>query len=683
MGENLNIGNDKVKVNDSYLKILKVDKTSVFNCKVEMSDEIENSIFKNQYIKVANCILDIINTPKLFNEVDNIVSFTGEKGSGKTTILRSFINSLKNNKYGYLRNKEKIEAGMKSIDFEVLNIIDLKYREVGNSIVSIIVYYIYKSFIKKANLANYGLKKEVEDSFNRVFEQLDDTSAKANGKNIFGLNVGFMLKESISELIRLYLGYCKKDYLVIPMDNLSGLNDIDLVISDLKKYFNCEKVIILNTLDKRIMDEEIVTVDSMGAYSNIVYIEPIDIFSSKLEIDEMSLNNIPICKGENIFEQIRSILMEKFNYCICSKSAFKVLVGTNVKMIVDIIAFVNSLSYGLKDYEYKVLNYLEETVHKISLGGKQTSIIKDVLKVDIDELNKYVFINLSDLILKKKRKGIISEEIEESYEFISCNRFKVKKERVSIGDIITSIETFKMYKTTEADLNFIELLKCSYTVRLIMEFKKDSKKVISLIGKDYFGDYFKTICDIEKFNNLIEVGGKKSAEDLKHFFGFRKELFISILQPCYDYNNYYSRFIYDEINIFNEEDIYNQKYFIFKFLNILSYSLLNKCNDKNNYEVFLQIINIDYWINVLETLGMKLKTNKIEESNYYFETIKYLRDIIESNALFGSKGGLENYEEIDIKEIEGDSFIDNDDVEFLQNLNDELIKAQYLYSYNV
>lgn len=683
MGENINIGNDKLKINGSDLKILKVDKTSVFNCKLEMSDEIETSIFKDQYIKAANSIVDIIKTPKLFNEVDNIVSFTGEKGSGKTTILRSFINSLKNNKYAYLRDIENIKADMESIGFEVLNIVDLKYKELGNSIVSIVVYYMYKSFMKKANSGNYALKRELEDTFNRVFEQLDETSANANGRNIFGMNISFILKESISELIRLYLGCCKKDYLIIPIDNLSELKDIDLVISDLKKYFNCDNVIILNTLDKRIIDEGMLTIDSIGTYSNIIYIEPIDVFSVKLEIDKMSLNNIPICKGENIFEQIKSILIEKFNYCICSKGAFKVLVGNNVKMIIDLIAFVNSLNHALKDFEYRVLSYLEETAHRISLGGKQASIIKGVLKADIDELNKYLFINLSDLILQKKRKGVIPEEIEESYEYIICNRFKVKKERVSIGDIITCIEILRMYKTTEVDLNFIELLKCSYTARLIMEYKKDSRNVINLIGKDYFGDYFKAVCNIDKFNNLIEVGGKKSAEDLKHFFGFRKELFISILEPCYDYNNYYSRFIYDEINIFNEEDIYNQKYYIFKFLNILSYSLLNRYSDKNNYAVFLHIINIDYWINVLETLGMKLKDNKIEEDNYYFETIKYLREIIENSNLFSNKDELEGYEEIDIKGIEGDSFIDNEDVEFLQTLNNELIKAQYLYSYNV
>ena len=103
MGEDLNVGNNKLKINDSDLKILKVDKTSIFNCKVEMKDEIETSIFKEQYTKAANSIIDIIETPKIVNEVENIVSFIGEKGSGKTTILRSFINSLKNNEYGYLR----------------------------------------------------------------------------------------------------------------------------------------------------------------------------------------------------------------------------------------------------------------------------------------------------------------------------------------------------------------------------------------------------------------------------------------------------------------------------------------------------------------------------------------------------------------------------------------------------
>lgn len=683
MSEDLNVENNKLKINDSDLKILKVDKTSIFNCKVEMKDEIETSVFKEQYIKAANSIIDIIETPKILNEVENIVSFIGEKGSGKTTILRSFINSLKNNEYGYLRNRENIKANMESIGFEVLNIIDLKYKEPENSVLSIVLYYMYKSFMKKTNSGNYALKKELEDIFSRIFEQINETSVNSNSRNIFGMNVSFILKENISELIRIYLGYCKKDYLIISIDNLSELKDCNLVISDLKKYLNCQEVIIINTLDKRLMDEGILAIDCIGTYSNLIYIEPMDIYSVKLNIDKISFNNMPICRGKNIFEQVKSILIEKFNYCICTQGAFKVLVGNSVKRIIDLIAFINSLSYGLKDDEYRVLNYLEESVNKISLGGKQAAIIKNVLKSDISELNKNVFINLSDLILQKKRRGAIPEDIEESYEYIICNRFKIKKERVSIGDIVTCIEILKMYKTKEVDLNFIELLKCSYTVRLILEYNKNSKTLINFIGKDYFGNYFKDVCNIEQFNNLIEVGGKKSAEDLKYFFGFRKELFVSILEPCYDHDNYYSKFIYDEVNIFNEEDIYNQKYYIFKFLNILSYSLLNKHGDKGDYDFLLHIINIDYWINVLEMLGSKLKSNNIKEDNYYFETIRYLREIIEDSTLFRNKYELESYEDIDIKEIEGDFFIDNEDVEFLQKLNDELMKAQYLYSYNV
>ena len=677
MSESLNVGKDKLKINNSELKILKIDKASIFNSKMEIKDEIETSIFKEQYIKAAKAIIDIINTPKFFNEVNNIITFIGEKGAGKTTILRNFINSLKDKEYRYLNDKQDIEKE----DFEVLNIIDLNYKDENNSILSIILYNIYKSFLKRMNNFNHTLRKELEDIFSKLFKQLDEDDLDCT--NIFEMNNSFIIKENICELIRIYLNCSKKDYLIIPIDNFSGLKDIEKVICDLRKYFNCKNVIILAALDKDIIDDRMLNIDGIGTYSSRIYIEPIDLLSVKLDIDYKNFNNIPISRGNNIFQKIKEILIKKFNYCIYTLDTFKVLIGTNVKNIVDLISFINSIDGQAKDNEYVILKYLERLVTKIPLGGKHVVILKEILKIDISELNKYLFIKLSNLIIQKKRKGNLSEEIDDVYTYIVSNMFKIKKEKVSIGDIITCIEVLKMYKTSEVDIHFIELLKCLYTVRLILEYDKDSEEVIKIIGKDYFGDYFKFIFNIDKFNNLIEVGGKKSAEDLKHFFGYRKELFISILQPSYDYNNYYSTFLYDEVNLFNEEDIYNQKYYNFKFLNILSYSLMNEHKQERWHPILMHIINIDYWINALEALGRNLKSKKIAEDKYFFETVRYLKEILEENNLFIDLKIQESEDEISPKGINGDFIINEDDVKFLQQLNDELIKAQYLYSYNV
>ncbi|MBE6048520.1 MAG: hypothetical protein E7213_09015 [Clostridium sp.] len=674
MDNGFNIENRQLKVDYLNSKVLKIDRSSIFGCKIESGDEIESSIFKEQYINATKSLIDIINTSNIFNEIENIVTFVGERGSGKTTILRSFSKCL-------IDKNDVLLSSNEQFNFEVLKLIDLNYKDENTSILSVILSSMYRSFLNGENIENQNFKKDLEDAFERIFKQINHIST--DDASIFEFNDKFLIKESISELIKLYLDYLKKDYFVIPIDNISNLKEVKNVIHELKMYFNCEKLIILLTMDKNLIDKSEIDIEDIGVYSNVIYIEPIDILSKKIEINRDELSNIPVYNGNNIFEQIRCILVRKFNYYIYTVDAIKALVGNNVKNIIKSIVFINSLNGIAHKDEYALSRYLELLSQEALLGGKQTIILKNILKTDINELNKYIVVSLSELIVHKKKIGKVTEEIDEFYSYISNNRYQIKSGRISIGDVITCIEVFKLYKTKESDSTFIELLKASYTIKLLLEYNKEPKNIIKTIGNDYCGDYFKFIHGIDKFDNLIEIAGKKSAEDLKAFFGYRKELFNSILQPCCDYNDNSSKFIHDAVNIFKEEDIYNQKYYKFKFLNILSYSLLNRYNYQIEPKFILYIMNVDYWTNVLQTLGKNLKKGNIAEDRYFAQTIEIFKEILEKNKLFNITQELRFSYKLNAKGIEGDFIINDNDVEFLQNLNNELIKAQYLYSYNM
>lgn len=674
MGNEFSVENNRLKVNDPDYKLLEIDRASIFNNKIECGRQMKTSIFKEEYKKAAKALEEIVKTSNIFSEFNNMITFIGEKGSGKTTILKSFINSLESKDTS--ENLVAEYVGLNRIKFEVLKIIDLNYTLDKGSIVSTILFNIYINFLKKIKFESYPWKKELEELFNDIFKRIEEF-AKEDSNSLFSMNSSFIIQEQINEVIRKYLNYCNKDYLVISIDNINSLNNAQNIIKDLKKYFRCEKLILLTTLDKKVIDEGKVDIDEVGFCNNIIHIESINFMNVRLAIDSECLSNIPSFKGDNIFEQLKCILHRKLNYYINSFDNFKMVISSNIKKFINFLIFINSLNDICEQNEYVILRYIETEIKDMPLGGREMIILRNVLKLNINELNKYLLISLGELIIGKKKNGEISNVIEEFYTNIIKNKFKIRDEKVCIGDVITCIGILKSYKVKERDECFIELLKSLYTFRLLVEYNKNEESLMKVIGKDYVGDYFKMISNNDQFNSLIEINGRKCAEDLKSFFGYRKELFISVFEPAHDYNNYCSKFTYNDSNIFNEEDIYKQKYYRLRFLNILSYSV------KNKPSFLLYVINIDYWMSVLEKLRNQLVYNNISEKEFLVRAIEYIRDIINEDKLINKERDLEINGEIEPKGIEEDSMIDEKDIEFLQNFDNELMKAQYLYTYNV
>ena len=593
---------------------------------------MKTSIFREEYKKAAKALEEIVKTSNIFNEFNNMITFIGEKGSGKTTILKSFINSLESKDTSENLVAEYVD--LNRIRFEVLKIIDLNYTLDKGSIVSIILFNIYRNFLKKIKFESYPWKKELEELFNDIFKRIEEFD-KEDSNSLFSMNSSFIIQEQINEIIRKYLNYCNKDYLVISIDNINSLNNAQNIIKDLKKYFRCEKLILLTTLDKKVIDEGKVDIDEVGFCNNIIDIESINFMNVRLAIDSECLSNIPSFKGDNIFEQLKYILHRKLNYYITSFDNFKMVISSNIKKFINFLIFINSLNEICEQNEYVILRYIETEIKDMPLGGREMIILRNVLKLNINELNKYLLISLGELIIGKKKNGEISNVIEEFYTNIIKNKFKIRDEKVCIGDVITCIGILKSYKVKERDEYFIELLKSLYTFRLLVEYNKNEESLMKVIGKDYVGDYFKMISNNDQFNSLIEINGRKCAEDLKSFFGYRKELFISVFEPAHDYNNYCSKFTYNDSNIFNEEDIYKQKYYRLRFLNILSYSV------KNKPSFLLYVINIDYWMSVLEKLRNQLVYNNISEKEFLVRAIEYIRDIINEDKLINKERDLE------------------------------------------
>ena len=645
---------NKLQVKDRENSIFSIDRAAVFNDKVESFHELKSSIFLKNYRKAAGIIKEIIKASEVLGNVNNMITFTGNRGSGKTTLLRSFASSLKEDSIKKVQIKEYEDIC--EYRFDVLETMDLK-DNFGDNIVSHILYNFYRSFEDKEVNKEDEEYKEIERRFNSLFN-IADYSMVDNKKKID-------LKKEITELIYIYLDYFNEDYLVISLDNIN--NDIEKV----ERYFKNKKVIILNTIDKSILESKNFKDYKLGYINSYIYIREMDFYNCSINIDESYFSNIDFAKGNSIYDQLREFFKLKFNYYITDYESFKAIVSDNLKEFINFIIFINDMA--LEKDEIEIIRFLESNIINKLSESKYETILKGILTSNLEDMNKYVFIKISELLSEKMSRGHLKIEIEKTISYIMEYKYMIKENTVSLGNIITIIDFLRMYIEDEEEKLFIELLKFIYTIKLLFEFHINKDKVINSLGLDYFGEYLGMRYKDNKFTNLIEINSRKSAEDIKYYFGNRKNIFNSVLQPSEDNKNIYSYLVSDSSNEFFEESLYKQRYYNLKNLNFISYSIIN--NHKENDSLFFCILNINCWMDILDKLSEKLQESEAKKKNYIIITMEYLNDIIK-DINFDKKDCDFNF-----KDIESEGFIDSLEVEFLQNLNNDLARAEYLYTY--
>ncbi len=126
---------------DNNKRTLVIDEKSIYKFKVENDMDFGKSFFHEVYEKAEQMLSDIISNSeqsendsqnKIDNDFNNVIAFVGERGSGKTSSMLSFSESLRNkNKPGY----------------HILDMVDPSvFDDSRDSIVEIIVSTMFKKF---------------------------------------------------------------------------------------------------------------------------------------------------------------------------------------------------------------------------------------------------------------------------------------------------------------------------------------------------------------------------------------------------------------------------------------------------------------------------------------------------------------------------------------------------------
>lgn len=202
------------------------------------SQNMENSVFSNQYA-LAEKIFKALLTDDEARKHNNIISFCGDRGTGKTSCMMSF--------------KSKCERDFNNCFF--LKEIDPSFFDDTHNIIELVVGNLYSVLSSEEKKDEYDDSKRdnLVRQFNKVMIYLKYLAKPEDKKHYYdglqeleALSVGLSLQDSIQKLFSIFLEYVGKEYLIIVIDDLDlNIQGAYIMSEHIRKYLTNDKCIIM------------------------------------------------------------------------------------------------------------------------------------------------------------------------------------------------------------------------------------------------------------------------------------------------------------------------------------------------------------------------------------------------------------------------------------------------------
>lgn len=221
--------------------------------KIHIEKQIsENSLFFHEYEIAVNSLNNIWNIQdnnenenNMVENPNNIIAFCGERGSGKSSVMMSFVHALVQS--GKHNDKLKLEEDIRDNNWRTNIVVDPSMFDEVHNIVDIVLAHIYQDFQmiyeKNNQLVEHYEREKMMMQLSKVYKSLsiinnkekmldDEYDEAGNISKLQKLGVSTRLREDIKELVKMYLELvskqecarkCKK--LLIAIDDLDLCNE--------------------------------------------------------------------------------------------------------------------------------------------------------------------------------------------------------------------------------------------------------------------------------------------------------------------------------------------------------------------------------------------------------------------------------------------------------------------------
>lgn len=507
--------------------ILSIDLNEDYKIKIDKTSELPNSYFKNVYQKAAKATEDILKEASDKNEdnhfkrqgeeYNNIIAFCGERGTGKSSAMISFANSLINIKkaVGFYSEYSKISQ----YKYYPIEVIDPSMFEEKENIFEIVLAQLFSSFEKALDnnekRTNIEDKRKVLELFQKVYENLktiQKNGDKYNGEaleTLSKLSCGANLRNNFSKLINEYLNFIKpekdnKACLIIPIDDFDlNIRSVAHMAEQVRKYLMIPNVIILLAADiKQLSDakeqnirEDFKTLINAKAMSESPksitskYILKLIPVQRRLELPYLQNNNqkIKLTKCDKIISQDNETIQDLFlRLCyqhyhilfIKPRIGIHTIIPNNIRELKEWLLFLAESpvkeTEALQIFNNKFISYycnnslekeedlkLIEIINNTSSDELHLKIIKEVL----------ILFNSENLIIDKEYKSIIGDTADKSENALIKDFIEISKHgnypfNISLGDLLLFLDVVYRYHRNERISKIIFSLKTIISIRL-------------------------------------------------------------------------------------------------------------------------------------------------------------------------------------------------------------------------
>ena len=495
-------------------------------------DIIKSSIFSEPYHYILNALDHYFDAlPDNRDDylkgndiwINNVFAFIGERGSGKTSCMRSIVHLLEEPQDSQLDNE------VLKRNFYALDMIDPSFIDNESNILGVILATLYKKFLNHSHNVNEGLKFKLAESFARVqhdFSRMMTESAIPDDdlEALSSLSAAVDLRTSMYELIDRFMKYMGKENAIL----LISVDDIDLhsrdatkMVEQIRKYLVLPNVLVVmavkldqlaklkrlqysreywdqkQTLNDKDLDEMVDRyITKLVPYNHRVYMPESAVYwDAGLHINQ---KDISCYQFESVRQAVPELIFRKTRYLFYNsavKTSF--IVPDNLRELRQIIRLlVDMKDYWQYDEKGKVITeeynnkevfkkYLFESWMMNHLDADSQKGIKELASI-------YEAIQINATALRIIRDKFEKDKFFETKDSPISNILKSNNQvyNIAIGDVLAIIDLLERKDITLEQMHFLFMIKTIYSMRLY----------------EFYDEY------IEELHDNKELNGEMSSE---------------------------------------------------------------------------------------------------------------------------------------------------------------------------
>lgn len=611
--------------------ILKIDEISTYDIKIENIEEMKNSIFIDAYKEAyrnLNSIIEAQNQKKknkdkfIDKSINNIIAFIGERGSGKTSCMKSFLRAIENNEYLESEMENRIK-----VNFEILDMIEPSFFTDKINIIELVISNLFKKFseeLEKKELEDYEKKKKLLNEFQEIFKALKYMGCKEEYQNseieeLLMLSTTVSFKERLQGLIKKYLEFIEKDKLVISVDDIDfNMNHAYEMVEGIRKYLTLDDVVIvinlkieqlfraiqeryskeisaLINLDKNFEWKEELE-DRTEKYllkllpiERRIYLKNIDEYECNLVLDED--------KKVTYKNKIIQLINEKTKFYLKEDGIIiKNLLSNNLRELLGIIVLIKKINNLNNLKEYIVNSYI-----KYNFKASEQNKILGLIKQPLREKNQYL---LENILLNKEDFGTKADESEKDNFYYIVKRIVENNNKNKILKIIPMLYSIFFHEFLSNENKEGEVLEVLFGKYYLQNFKNFDYGNIKNIDEEIYKKIEIFIYDIK---NLKDGNAERVAQ-------------ISILAPFYKLlvkdPEKYNGLLFKDFDILYE-------FLLFLEIENSKWKVNNNETLYNEFNKFYKRLEEGF----IRNLPNELKQDFVDSTNKLKEEIEKIKDI--------------------------------------------------------